>query len=142
MIAATRRNILALIGMAPTTAIGMKRALDARTLGLAAGGDGIPRGGQPISGADERTPDQMQTRAALQIPASRAQIRSILYEEQRGLNWLEPDLACLHSMSVNARLCYQRQRNVERRLAEMEKGWSWQRMNRAILGAIGLNWGG
>lgn len=139
---ATRRSALALFGLAPAAApIAAKRALDFETKQLMAGGFGGAGAGAPSSSEEGATPTQDQKRLALRIPVVRSELTSLLYEEQQGYNGLDPDLACLHSMSLNARLAFQRQRNVQRRLKEIEKGWIWQRFDKTVLGAIGRGLG-
>ena len=132
---ATRRSILVLLGMAPTGAPLLKQALDAETMKLAGVGSGGASHGQPAADQSTGNPPltEEQRRLALRIPAARTEIETLLYEEQRNVGYLDADLACLHSMSLNARLCFQRQRNVKRRIAEMENGWQWQRLDRAFL---------
>lgn len=55
-------------------------------------------------------------RKAYGIPAVRREMESIAYESERHVPYLDPDIAAFRSFSLNAKIVYQRQRNVERAL--------------------------
>lgn len=52
----------------------------------------------------------------LRIPKLRGELESILYEDQRHVGYIDPDLAAKRSFSLAAKVTFQRQRNVERAL--------------------------
>lgn len=133
---ATRRRMLGFLGMAPLAG---RQALEEGAKHLAGIGksgsfptadlrDALDLRGAPSQGvcASVDTPvsdywaqkklRETTLRAALAIPASRAEIESILYEDQRMVWNLDPDLAVLRSISLSAKIAYQRQRNVARQL--------------------------
>lgn len=129
----TRRRFFAWMGTAPIAARqGMETA--ARQLAGIGNGQGVPsldlRGslidgandvGAPSSaqmvGADWRLARKLRDdliRKALDTPERRAELEAILYEEHRSVHNLDPDLAANRSFSLAAKVCYQRQRNVQR----------------------------
>lgn len=68
---------------------------------------------------------------ALKEPSHRAKLESILYEENRNIFSIDPDLALNNSYSMMAKIAYQRQRNVERALREAVQSDSiWNRVER------------
>lgn len=76
-------------------------------------------------------------RKAWQVPALRKEMESILYEENRYVQRIDPDLAAYRSFSLNAKITFQRQREVQRSL---ESGWFDEHpygKKRALLARIG-----
>lgn len=74
-----------------------------------------------------------------------AEIRSELYAEQRNINYVDPDIMVMKSWSPMAKIAFQRQRNVERALDELQDS-RWDRPQR-YLKALNdrmqrLMWGG
>lgn len=73
---------------------------------------------------------------ALNMPGLRSQLESYYFESNKTVNRIDPDLAVLRSFSLNAKIAFQRQRNVA---AELEQralgGWDyWSRRLNKILG--------
>lgn len=133
-----RRRVLQLIGLSPAAApLAAKAAFDGEAMKLAgmvelSGGGGCPA---PSANSD---PSRAQIRLALMNKSVRQEIEANVYEQERFVGRLDPDLAALRSFSLNARIAFQRQRNVERRLQDMQQDWSWLRFNDIIFKAIGL----
>lgn len=75
---------------------------------------------------------------AMHLPQIREHVRSVIFEEQQHVGYIDADIAVLRSFSLNAKVTYQRQRNVERRLYQLQHEWPWQRMNTIVSKAIGL----
>lgn len=70
-------------------------------------------------------------RWALDQPAQRAELESLLYEQYRNTHILDPDLAYNNVYSMAAKLAYQRQRNVKRDIDNILKDTNiWNRVNR------------
>jgi hypothetical protein len=68
-------------------------------------------------------------RKALETPEKRVELESILYTQFRNIHWLDPDLAYNRSFSMAAKLCYQRQRLVQREINDsVEEKAPWHRL--------------
>ncbi|MGE0751839.1 MAG: hypothetical protein AB7F39_06740 [Variibacter sp.] len=78
----------------------------------------------------------------LELPAYRDKLTSLLYEENRVVNRIDPDLAVLKSFSLAAKIAFQRQRDVERQLAYQYGGklTPWGRIQKLISRAAGLDY--
>lgn len=83
-------------------------------------------------------PTNEQMQEALRFPQAREVVTHLLYEEERLVGRIDPDLAVMRSFSLNAKIAFQRQRNVERRLAGMGHEYPYQRINRAIFKVLGI----
>jgi hypothetical protein len=83
---------------------------------------------------------------ALQDPDVKRQLTTLMMQQHRSVMWLDVDLAQNRSMSLAAKICFQRRRNVEREIEqELDRVNAWQRVQR-FLGSILypgrlLNWG-
>ena len=133
---ATRRRFFALAG---TTPLAAKAAID-KTIsdltGVAISGNGaFPVGGVPSSIA-EPGPDQYKL--ALFNPLTRRAIEEILYEQERHVGRLDVDLASYRSFSMAAKITFQRQRNVEQRMRDLTKDYSWNRLAGIARKALGF----
>ena len=63
----------------------------------------------------------------------RKQIEAILYEEEKHVHYIDYDIAVMKSVSLSAKIVYQRKRNVERRIRFMELGtYSWDRLDNML----------
>jgi hypothetical protein len=95
--------------------------------------------GQQIMGASGSSgldPRNLLKRA-LMDPQKRAELRSLMFERNRHVPSIDPDIACYRSFSLNAKVTFQRQRNVERGFQEDlgESGWQrWQEAARKLIG--------
>src|SRR5262245_37049019 len=80
--------------------------------------------------------------SALRRPSMRREIESILYDEHRHIGYIDHDLAVMRSISMSAKIVYQRQRNVQRALEQtVLDGNPWTRMQEwsaRVLKAAGL----
>lgn len=140
-----RRGFLHALSRAPAVGVAARAAIEQEAAGLVRVGmlgGAVPASSGPPDypqAAEEPTPDQI--RHALLSPFVRRQVESILYEEQRHVGTIDPDIAVLRSFSLSAKIAFQRQRNVGHRLAMISEGptrWSWRRVNAVILRAVGL----
>lgn len=61
---------------------------------------------------------------------ARAEYESLLYERFRTIGYIDPDLAVYRSFSLAAKICFQRQREVQRALAEADEADVWSRIHR------------
>jgi hypothetical protein len=127
-----RRNVLSLLGSLPVVGpklapqLAQKLADDNKAAllgGVRASGLGPPP--TPLEGQGHYTQRQL----ALQLPWVRDELRSLFYERHHTISYLDPDLAVLKSVSLSAKICYQRQRNVEREINEFVTVPIWHRMS-------------
>lgn len=87
--------------------------------------------------------DKLTEKAARQIlklaikdPDVKRQLNSLMMQTHRTVMWLDADLAMNRSMSLAAKICYQRQRNVDRDIRqELDRVNPWSRLQR-FLGQI------
>lgn len=117
-----RRGILGMLGAAPFAggAIGQ----DVASLMTGNAGTGLASnaaGGLSSMGRASSKP-LMERQSAMQLilgdSRAMAEIRDELWAEQRTVTQVDPDLLVLKSFSPMAKITFQRQRNVERALAD------------------------
>jgi len=93
--------------------------------------DGLGGGAQdPTAASEDPTPDQW-TRA-FSTALFKDTARSMLYEMEHTIWALDVDLASKRSFSMAAKLTFQRQRNVERRLELMQKTPAWLALTKRL----------
>lgn len=113
-----RRSVLQLFGSVPVVGPSLARKLAAEE--TAASLAGISVTGLTSSGVP--TPQicneigYSQRKLALQIPWFRRELEQLIAERDHNVYQLDPDLAVLKSVSLSAKICYQRQRNIERNI--------------------------
>lgn len=147
-----RRNVLKLLGLAPTAPLAAKLAHDAEVADKVGGLRGWPVGGKPPSGVvsiggngvdgpfsgyapefRHPGPTYDQFRAMLGGKEFRDNITSLLFEqERRNHPYLDPDIAIYKSWSISAKIAFQRQRNVERELQSYLQRGPWSRLREAV----------
>jgi hypothetical protein len=124
-----RRKFFGMMAAAPAAAKGAadmavaelsRINVGAGALGQLGGGSyGMPVGSYPTSAGQQRLFDPRELmRKALADPKQRAAMASLLFEKHRTVGVIDPDIACYRSFSLNAKVAFQRQRNVERDLDE------------------------
>jgi opacity protein-like surface antigen len=69
---------------------------------------------------------------ALLDPSKRAEIESLMFERHRGVGAIDADLACYRTFSLNAKIAFQRQRNVRLALQEEVGESGWQRWHESF----------
>lgn len=135
----SRRKILALMGMSPAAGpLVAKMALDAEMANLAKvsiAGLQKPQGSTYSWGLKEVT--LADNARALAMPLVRREIESLLYEQEQHVGRLDLDLATKRSFSLAAKVTFQRQRNVARRVELMTSEQSYKRVDDLIKSAIG-----
>lgn len=127
-----RRKFLALMGMAPAAAPLVAKAALEKEAATYAGIKGLndlaaPMPESPVSGAPEKASRVLRT--ILSDKKMRDEFESLTYESYRHISALDPDIACLRSYSLAAKIAFQRQRNVARSINNDLHGWPWQRLN-------------
>lgn len=83
-------------------------------------------------------PTREQYKRALLNPLTRDLVRGMILEQERQVYILDHDLAGYKSFSLAAKICYQRQRNVERRMKEISQDYVWERINNLIFKTLNL----
>lgn len=123
-----RRSVLGAIGIAPFagktiagTAIGGQ--LGVKSASLAGSFGEMPAQDSPKAPLIDRT---QAMRMVLADKEAIAEIRNELFEEHRIVHAIDPDIAIMKSWSDMAKITFQRQRNVERAMAELQE----QRLDR------------
>lgn len=126
-----RRSFLRLLAVSPIAGKAAAEAAAARLSGLEIGGvDGVnTRGIMPSSVGDPTPDDHLRI---LSMPGKRTEIRSMLFERERRVSSIDPDIACHRSWSLNAKIAFQRQRNVEEAMREMVETTIWRRIDNFI----------
>lgn len=143
-----RRRLLSLLGMAPVAGPAMARqameAMTAELAGVSVAGSGsdvmLPSGARetPVSGSGAIFDQRKALRAVLQTPKLRAEYESMMYERRRHVGRLDFDIANKRSFSLAAKITFQRQRNVEREIAEDAAEVSyWDMTQQFLMKAVG-----
>lgn len=126
-----RRGALRLLGLGSIAGpIAAKGAAEKAAMDLAGilppiygNGAAVPQGGTVGS---SRLP---LVQRALLNTIFRQQLEQLMYEDERTVGRLDPDLAAMRSFSLAAKITYQRRRNVARRMDYFQGGSSWQRVD-------------
>jgi len=73
--------------------------------------------------------------------ALRKELESIYFERERGVSSIDPDIAAYRSFSLNAKIAFQRQRNVQRQIDGLisNQGW-WERFSKFGQRVMGIKW--
>lgn len=120
----TRRRFLNFLAATPLGARAAAEKVVADLSGIQLG-----LGGEPSLNPSPSPAEPFQQYAlALKIPAARQALRDILIEGENSVFKLDPDIASKKSWSFNAKICFQKQRNVEWRLAQLGKDYYWNRL--------------
>lgn len=82
-------------------------------------------GNAPTEGITEA-----QRRLAIKIPWVRDQIKEIFREDSYYVGGIDHDIANKRSWSVAAKVTFQRQRNIERKLDQCVKEYTWNRISK------------
>lgn len=124
---ATRRSFFGFLGAAPLAA---KAAADdavakmagVNTTGFASVYTQIP---PSASGASMQGRTPASYARLLKDPKTRAELEHLFWREQSHVSLIDADIAVHRSFSLNAKIYYQRQRNVQRRIKDYEEGTRW-----------------
>lgn len=137
-----RRGFLGVLAKAPVVGplLGRQIAQDtalrlADVHGLAAGN---PESSPPPAGSNDNI-TASNWRRLLKLAHVRKEAESILFEDERRVRWLDADLAVNRSFSLMAKVTFQRQRNVARRLDDLQvEAYPWQRLTQMAARLIGF----
>mgnify|MGYP001557758136 FL=1 len=124
-----RRSVLGLLGSVPVVGPTLAAKLQHEKLSGELSGlqtDGLSYGTGAPSPPDEYSVAALrQKRAAMQLPWIREVVEASMRDQTRYVGTLDPDLAILKSVSLSAKICYQRERNVQRAISEYGREPSW-----------------
>lgn len=75
---------------------------------------------------------------ALGNKALKSKLESLYYERERVISRIDPDIACHRSISLSAKIAYQRERNVQREISGLvdKEGW-YGRFYKIVADALG-----
>lgn len=116
---ATRRRMLSIIAGVPIVGpLATKLALDQQTMlttGIAQSVGQTSWGmyGQPQGGQTPNISRPLNYPAMFNVPWFKSEVESVFYEEHRRVSFIDHDIACLRSLSMSAKIAFQRQRNVK-----------------------------
>lgn len=132
-----RRSFLKFL---PTAGVAVRSAAEAVARDLAkveVSGLGNSSYGEPLSsGAFANDKNEKLLSQALQSEKMFGEIESLSFENNRFVSRIDPDIAVMRSFSLNAKICFQRQRNVA--LDMQEKSGAWKYPYRRMLELIGV----
>jgi hypothetical protein len=121
-----RRNFLRAAGVAPFAAKKAAEQAASSLSGMSIGG--LMQGGTSAMCGEAQlsvSTAPLHWPKALEDRALRAELESIYYERERAVRLIDPDLACLRSLSLSAKIAYQRERNVHRAVNDLIDGRGW-----------------
>lgn len=134
-----RRSMLKLLGSMPVVGPGLARKLssEASAAGLA---QLNTSGLQQTSFPAPSPPDSLltQRRLAMQLPWVRQELEQLLAEQHHHVSVLDTDLAVLKSVSLSAKICYQRQRNIKSAMLRYETKQPWERIEKLFSTVRGI----
>lgn len=120
-----RRHFLRMIGVGAVAApaaskIALKELSEESMSKLSAISQGVGYAGSPGANGSigaYNVPAETWTKH-LRNKVFRAQLEDLLWEKHKQVCFIDPDLACMKSFSLNAKIAFQRRKNVERELKD------------------------
>lgn len=88
-------------------------------------------GAVPNSASDAAFPTHEQIGKGLRLLQNKKDVLDLIREDERasGVGYIDPDIAVYKSFSLNAKIVFQRQRNVQRRYERLTTDYPWSRLN-------------
>lgn len=117
-----RRSFLQLLGVAPIAGKKVAEETVARLSGVAMAPSGRTMSGGksaqawPADNPPQTFDSQAAFKRAIGSTLFRDELTSLLYDQHRQVNAIDPDIAVYRSFSLNAKIAFQRQRNVARQI--------------------------
>lgn len=102
---------------------------------------GMTSGAAPLAvgnGPSGPDPTPKDWARGLRDAATRRRVEAMIYELERAVYQLDPDLVAKQSFSLNAKIVFQRQRNVARRLAELQQDYHYRRLSNVLNDFLGF----
>lgn len=136
-----RRKFLGAIAAAPMAASAIAQETAANLSGLSINGAAKSLGS--IAGVNQGLGSYSQTKAPdykslFSNPAFRQGYEALIYERERRVGAIDPDISCMRSFSLSAKITFQRQRNVQREIEQMQLDNPWSRAQDFISKALGF----
>jgi hypothetical protein len=143
-IKASRRGFLGALGAAPVVGkLAAKEMAEKEVASL-----GVPHGvvGAGLFNSSSTDREDLKKRA-IRLPGVRRELYSYFMEQERTtpIPAIDVDIAVHRSFSLSAKVTYQRQRNAQRKIDEMENGYLWDRFDKILSAAarvLGIDRGG
>lgn len=134
-----RRSMLKLLGSVPVVGPDLARKLSSEA--SAAGLAKIHTSGLQYESSEPPSTDETnftQRQLAIQLPWVRQELEQLMLERNTRVSTLDPDLAVLKSVSLSAKICYQRQRNVQRDIVKYTSSPNWMRVDQLFAKVRGI----
>lgn len=136
---ANRRSFLGFMAAAPIAGKAVAEEAIAKRAGINIAGVGARSGlGAPMGDGIATNPTPLQYKAALANPVTRAIYEGLLYEQERFVYAIDQDIGVHRSVSLAAKIVYQRQRNVSRHIRAVQDEYPWSRMTKLIKDTLGV----
>lgn len=136
----SRRKALGLLGaipvVGPAMAAKLQNEANAGKFSNLAGAAGTPALGGYHNSTKQASPDIMgqggsiSRKVAINLPWFREELETLMAENHRYVNHLDPDLAVLRSISLSAKIVYQRKRNIARAMQNYTEDEPWEKLNK------------
>lgn len=129
-----RRGVLKLLGVSPAAGPGVVSKLidEVKRAEAQRAGQDLPAMAYPPYGPGS-VPDE-KMKLTLRLPWVQSMLRELIEEECMHVSSIDQDLAVLRSVSMAAKICYQRKRNIERRMKQFQFGSNYSRIENFLRG--------
>jgi hypothetical protein len=138
-----RRKFLGLFGVGamagPAAAKQLIESATAKTAGIASIGSVPLEYPQPTASNCHPGDGPKALRLIRSLPGLYDDYESAVFERERLVRWLDPDIAAKRSFSLAAKIAYQRQRNVAREIDAFGQTWDqspWGRVDAIVRKAL------
>ncbi len=134
-----RRGFMGAMGGAAVAGRKMAEEVAIRLTGHIADNGGLgpytyPMADGPATGNAENS--RADWKRGLASKFLRPQLESLLYECHRQVTRIDPDIGVMRSFSLNAKVTFQRQRNVERDIETRQSEYPYTKMQNLIKGFL------
>ncbi len=126
----SRRKVLGMLSSMPV--VGRSLASKFQSEAAASSLAGLAGAGSLAGPQECAPPNRKFPEITMKLPWVQDALRDLYYEQNRRVGYIDPDLAVLKSFSLNAKICFQRQRNVERQLLEVVEEPFWKRWDKLM----------
>lgn len=134
-----RRKFLNLLKVVPfVSPIATKQSADSiaeKLIGLSMDTSNSLNSGSSDVGASV---SRAQRKIALLIPGVREQVEKLFRQQNKEIYRIDPDLAVLKSVSLSAKIAYQRQRIVKKSVEDLTTGYCWDEVDTLVRKALSL----
>lgn len=138
----TRRKFFGLMAAAPIAGRAAAQELASQQIGINLANNIGQQAGlgrvNASTGLVSYGPPQLQIKDALNNPLTRHLYESMVFEQERRVHAVDPDIAVHRSTSLAAKIVYQRQRNVARHFEGIQGEPVWSRMESFFRKTLGF----